>query len=108
MDGSGEITAAIASWLREFGGPALLSCAGATVQCLRGPWRGWRNLLISNAAAAFGGVVCMLVLPHYVPADVAAGVAGIVGYSGGSLIDAVIDRVRRDLSGAGGGQGGAE
>lgn len=105
MADGGNIITAITEWLREYGGPVLLACAGATVQCMRGPWRGWRNLLISNATAAFGGCVCMLILPHYVPADVAAGVAGIVGYSGGSLIDALIDRTRREIS-EGSGPGG--
>lgn len=80
-----------------YGWPVLLACAGACIQCVRGEWRGWKNLLISNAMAAFSAIVCMSILPHYVPHDVAAGIAGIVGYSGGTLIDAVLDRARREI-----------
>ena len=77
--------------------PIAIACMGASIQCLRGPWRGWKNLLVSNAMAAFSAIVCMSILPHYVPFDVAAGITGIVGYSGGTLIDAILDRVRREI-----------
>ena len=87
----------VTDWLSKSAGPLALAMAGATVQCLRGPWRGWRNFLVSNATAAFGGVCVMLILPHYVDYDVAAGLAGIVGYSGGSLIDAMLDRAKREI-----------
>ena len=87
----------ITDWLHRFGGPIVLACVGATVQCFRGEWHGWKNFVVSNAAAAFGAVVVMSILPHYVPTDVAAGVAGIVGYSGGSLIDAVLVRARKEI-----------
>lgn len=80
-----------------YGWPVSLACAGACIQCLRGEWRGWKNLLISNAMAAFSAIVCMSILPYYVPHDVAAGIAGIVGYSGATLIDAVIDRLKSEI-----------
>ena len=80
-----------------FGWPVLLACLGASVQCLKGPWRGWKNLLVSNAMAAFSAIVCMSILPHYVPFDVAAGITGIVGYSGGTLIGAILDRAKREI-----------
>ena len=88
----------ITDWLHRFGGPILLACLGATVQCLRGEWHGMKNFVVSNMAAAFGAIIVMSILPHYCPADVAAGVAGIVGYSGGSLIDAVLVRAKREIS----------
>lgn len=87
----------INDWLHKFGGPIALAMLGATIQCLKGEWHGWKNFIISNAMAAFGAVVVMSILPHYVPLDVSAGVAGIVGYSGGSLIDAVLVRARKEI-----------
>ena len=87
----------ILDWINKFGGPIALACLGATLQCVRGEWHGWRNFVVSNAMAAFSAVIVMSILPHYVPMDVAAGAAGIVGYSGGSLIDAVLVRARKEI-----------
>ena len=75
----------------------VLAMFGATLQCLRGPWKGWNNFLISNAMAAFSAVVCMSILPQYMPFEVAAGLTGIVGYSGGTLIDAVLERLKKEI-----------
>lgn len=83
--------------VESYGGPMLLALFGASLQCLRAPWRGWKNFLLSNAMAAFSCIICMSVLPHYMPYDVAAAIAGIAGYSGGTLIDAILDRVIRDI-----------
>ena len=87
----------IMDWINKFGGAVLLACIGATLQCVRGEWHGWKNFVVSNAMAAFGAVIVMSILPNYVPTDVSAGVAGIVGYSGGSLIDAVLVRARKEI-----------
>lgn len=102
MDGSaerggGRMHKTIAELWDTFGWPVMLGCLGASVQCLKGPWKGWKNFLISNLSAAFSVIVCMSILPHYMPFDVAAGISGIVGYSGGTLIDAVLDRARREI-----------
>lgn len=74
-----------------------LACFGASVQCLRGTWHGWANFLISNLMAAFSAIICMLILPHYLDFELSAGITGIVGYSGGTLIDALLDRMRREI-----------
>lgn len=75
----------------------VLACFGATLQCLRGPWRGWKNFIVSNAMAAFSAVVAMSILPQYMPYEVAAGVTGIIGYSGGTLVDALLERIKREI-----------
>lgn len=80
-----------------FGNAIILGCVGASLQCLRGPWRGWRNFLLSNATAAFCSIVCMSILPQYMPPIVSEGIAGMIGYSGGTLVDAIIDRLRREI-----------
>ena len=74
----------------------VLAMFGATLQCLRS-WKGWKNFLISNAMAAFSAVICMSILPQYLPFEVSAGLTGIVGYSGGTLIDAVLDRLKKEI-----------
>ena len=94
----------ILEWINKFAWPIVLAMLGATVQCLRGEWHGWRNFVVSNMAAAFGAIVVMSILPHYCPTDVAAGVAGIVGYSGGSLIDAVLVRAKKEIESGNGGE----
>lgn len=84
-------------WLKSISGPLALACLGASLQCLRGEWRGWKNFIISNMMAAFSAIICMSILPHYVNFDVAAGVTGIVGYSGGSLIDSILARIHHEI-----------
>lgn len=81
----------------SFGNAIILGVAGASLQCLRGPWRGWKNFLLSNATAAFASIICMSILPQYMPGIVSEGIAGMIGYSGGTLIDAIIDRLRNEI-----------
>lgn len=77
--------------------PLVLGALGATVQCLRGRWLGWRNFLITQLTAAFSVIVGMSILPQYVPYDVAAGISGVMAYSGGVLIDALLERLKTEI-----------
>lgn len=95
--GGGKMRRSIVEFWDLFGNAIILGVTGASLQCLRGPWRGWKNFLLSNATAAFSSIICMSILPQYLPGIVSEGIAGMIGYSGGTLIDAVIDRARREI-----------
>lgn len=77
--------------------PLVLGALGATVQCLRGRWLGWKNFIASQLTAAFIVIVGMSILPQYVPYDVAAGISGFCAYSGGTLIDAIMERLKKEI-----------
>lgn len=77
--------------------PLVLGALGAAVQCLRGRWLGWWNFLISQLTAAFGVIVSMSILPHYMPYSVACGISGFVAYSGGTIIDALLERLKKEI-----------
>lgn len=80
-----------------FAWPIGVALIGANVQSLKGPWKGWRVFIAANLAAAFSAIVCMSILPEYVSYDFSVGISGIMAYSGGTLIDAVVERMCKEI-----------
>jgi len=69
-----------------------VACLGAVLQCFHGKWQGWKNFFISVATAGFGAcLVGVLFRGMGISEDIAFFFSGMIGYSGGRLVDNMLD-----------------
>lgn len=61
--------------------------AGCTLQAIKTNWRGWRNYIVSSCSAGFGAWLVFQLVPDTISQNLGMFAAGMVGYSGGSLVD---------------------
>ena len=65
-----------------------VAMVGAFLQALHGPWKGWKSFAVSAATAGFCAyIVDFLFRAWGVPDGVNVFAAGMIGWSGGSLMD---------------------
>jgi len=77
----------------------IVGMAGAALQCFK-RWQGWKNFLLSVATSGFGALlVGELARGMSWPGGIAFFVAGMIGYSGGSLVDSFLERTEARIEG---------
>ena len=64
--------------------------AGCILQALTGRWMGWRNFTLSAASAGFGSWLVFQLVPDVLSQGIGVIACGMVGYSGGSLVDVAL------------------
>lgn len=80
-----------------------VAVTGATLQSLKGRWRGWKNFLLSNATAGFGAFLVGIAFQDLgLSQGWAFMLAGMIGYSGGSLMDEVLGVAKQRINRAAG------
>jgi len=77
---------------------------GVIARACRFGWQGFGQFCAASVVAAFSGVICSLALHDLGVSDgIVAAVAGIAGYSGGAVLDALlggaIRKIHRHASG---------
>ena len=71
---------------------------GAVAQILRGTWQGWKNFVASIVTAGFGALLVGLAAQDFhLPDGVCYMLAGMIGYSGGSLVDRFLTVTERKI-----------
>jgi hypothetical protein len=70
-----------------FLGTAMIGCI---LQALKGRWLGWKNFVVSAASAGFGAWLVYQLTGEVLSAAWGQFAAGMVGYSGGSLVDVAL------------------
>lgn len=80
------------------GVPLLLSLAASVVRFLKFGWRSWRHFAASLVTSIFVGQVVFWGLDYFgLQPSVKAAIISLSAYMGGSLLDAVVFRVRREI-----------
>ena len=65
-----------------------IATVGSAIQALKGEWRGWKNFFLSVFSAGFGSfVIGMSASDMGISPGWAYFIAGMIGYSGGKLVD---------------------
>lgn len=83
--------------------PLLLSLAASFVRFSRYGWQSWRHFFASLFTSIFVGQVVFWGLDFFkLEPSVDAAIVSLSAYMGGSLIDAVVFRVRREIRDCGG------
>ena len=77
-----------------FLGTALIGCI---LQALKGRWLGWRNFIVSAASAGFGAWLVYQLTGEVISEAWGQFIAGMVGYSGGSLVDVALASFTRKV-----------
>lgn len=71
---------------------------GAVARSCRFGWPGFGQFCAASVVAAFSGAICSLALHDLGAGDgIAAAVAGIAGYSGGAVLDALLGGLVRKI-----------
>lgn len=71
-----------------FVGTALMGCI---LQAVKTRWQGWHNFALSAATAGFGAwLLYWLVGAEYMSTGLGMFASGMVGYSGGTLVDVML------------------
>lgn len=71
---------------------------GALLQTIRGKWPGWRNFLYSELAAGFGAFIAgELFHALNLPYGIIVFVAGMIGWSGGELVDLFLSATKEKI-----------
>ena len=80
------------------GVPLLLSLAASVVRFMKLGWQDWRHFMASLTTSIFVGQVVFWGLDwfHFCP-TVDAAIVSLSAYMGGSLLDAVFYRVRKEI-----------
>lgn len=86
MDGMEKVTEHMVA-AAPFLGTALFGCL---LQTLKTGWQGWRNFLVSNLSAAFGAWIVYCLVGDLFSPGWGQAVSGMVGYSGGKLVDVAL------------------
>lgn len=77
-----------------FLGTAMVGCV---LQALKGRWLGWRNFVVSAASAGFGAWMVYQLTGEVLSEAWGHIAAGMVGYSGGSLVDVALASFTRKV-----------
>jgi len=86
------------------GVPLLLSLAASLVRFLKFGWQSWRHFFASLTTSIFVGQVVFWGLDYFkLEPSVEAAIVSLSAYMGGSLLDAVVFRVGREIREVGGG-----
>ena len=86
------------------GVPLLLSLAASLVRFLKFGWQSWRHFFASLTTSIFVGQVVFWGLDYFgLQPSVEAAIISLSAYMGGSLLDAVVFRVGREIREVGGG-----
>ena len=73
-----------------------VALAGTLVQVMHGKWPGWRNLIASMSTAGFGALLIGFVTQSLdIPDGITYFLSGMMGYSGGSLVDRLLEATER-------------
>lgn len=64
--------------------------AGSVLQSLKGRWLGWKNFVLSAASAGFGAWIVLNLVPDVLSQGWGIFASGMIGYSGGSLVDVAL------------------
>ena len=75
-----------------FVGTALFGCL---LQALKTGWQGWRNFVVSCLSAAFGAWIVYCLVGELFSPGWGQAVSGMVGYSGGKLVDVALSAFTR-------------
>lgn len=87
-----------AEHIRDFVPMVAVAVFGAGLQSFHGKWRGWKNFFLSLATAGFGAcLVGVLFRGMGISTDIAFFLSGMIGYSGGSLVDNLLDMTTHRL-----------
>ena len=84
MDNLTEHLSAFAPFL----GTAMIGCV---LQALKGRWMGWKNFALSAASAGFGAHLTFQLVGDVFSPGWGQFVSGMVGYSGGTLVDVALE-----------------
>lgn len=88
-----------AEYVRDFIPMIAVAVFGAGLQSFHGKWRGWKNFFLSLATAGFGAcLVGVLFRGMGISTDIAFFLSGMIGYSGGSLVDNLLDMTTHRLT----------
>lgn len=88
-----------AEHVRDFVPMVAIAVFGAGLQSFHGKWRGWKNFFLSIATAGFGAcLVGVLFRGMGISTDIAFFLSGMIGYSGGSLVDNLLDMTTHRLT----------
>ena len=78
---------------------AAVAAVGASIQSVKG-WRGWKNYILSVLSAGFGATILGLAAQDM---GITPGwgffLAGMIGYSGGSLVDDMLRATKGRIAG---------
>lgn len=77
-----------------FVGTALFGCL---LQALKTGWQGWRNFVVSCLSAAFGAWIVYCLVGDLFSPGWGQAVSGMVGYSGGKLVDVALSAFTRKV-----------
>lgn len=80
----------------------IVACSGATLQSLKGRWRGWKNFFLSNLTAGFGAFLVGIAFKDLGLTEGWAFIlSGMIGYSGGTLMDNVLETAKTKIANSG-------
>ena len=93
MDELSSFSAAVKGILPLIG----VAAVGCSIQCFK-DWQGWRNFIASNLTACFGAfLVGMMSQDVGLSQGFAYGLCGMIGYSGGRLVDEAMGIAKRKI-----------